>query len=100
MSKIEKINLRYIHPPKFNIDTQKSCLLWNMYVLSTMASFWVSTFHFNPYTLKNKHSDGGWKMRGYVKFRSATPLKFNMEPENGGSEDVFPFQLGDSYVPC
>ena len=54
----------------------------------------------NPYTLKNKHSDGGWKMRGYVKFRSATPLKFNMELENGGLEGVFPFQLGDSYVPC
>jgi len=54
----------------------------------------------NPYTLKNKHSDGGWKMTGYVKFRSATPLKFHMEPENGGLEDDFPFQLGDSYVPC
>ena len=25
-----------------------------------------------------------------------TPLKFNMEPENGGLEDNFPFQLGDS----
>ena len=25
-----------------------------------------------------------------------TPLKFNMEPENGGLEDDFPFQLGDS----
>ena len=23
-----------------------------------------------------------------------TPLKFNMEPENGGLEDDFPFQLG------
>ena len=25
-----------------------------------------------------------------------TPLKFNMDPENGGLEDDFPFQLGDS----
>ena len=25
-----------------------------------------------------------------------TPLKFNMEPENGGLDDDFPFQLGDS----
>ena len=25
-----------------------------------------------------------------------TPLKFNMEPENEGLEDDFPFQLGDS----
>ena len=25
-----------------------------------------------------------------------SPLKFNMEPENGGLEDDFPFQLGDS----
>ena len=26
--------------------------------------------------------------------KSLTPLKFNMEPENGGLEDDFPFQLG------
>ena len=27
---------------------------------------------------------------------SDTLLKFKMEPENGGLEDDFPFQLGDS----
>ena len=30
-----------------------------------------------------------WKFVG-----TNTPLKFNMEPENGGLEDDFPFQLG------
>ena len=28
-----------------------------------------------------------------------TPWKINMEPENDGLEDDFPFQLGDFYVP-
>ena len=32
--------------------------------------------------------------------KTVTPLKFNMELENGGLEDDFPFQLGDSWVPC
>ena len=34
--------------------------------------------------------------RHKYKKSSDTPLKFNMEPENGGLEDDFPFQLGDS----
>ena len=29
-------------------------------------------------------------------YPGVTPLKFNMEPENGGLEDDVPFQLGDS----
>ena len=29
-----------------------------------------------------------------------TPPKFNMEPQNEGLEDVFPFQMGDFQVPC
>ena len=29
-----------------------------------------------------------------------TPPKINMEPENDGLEDDFPFQLGDFWVPC
>ena len=29
-----------------------------------------------------------------------TPRKTNMEPENGGLEDDFPFQTGDFQVPC
>ena len=29
-----------------------------------------------------------------------TPRKFNMEPQNEGLEDVFPFQMGDFQVPC
>ena len=29
-----------------------------------------------------------------------TPLKINMEPENEGLEDEFPFQTGDFQVPC
>ena len=29
-----------------------------------------------------------------------TPPKINMEPENGGLEDDFPFQTGDFHVPC
>ena len=29
-----------------------------------------------------------------------TPPKSNMEPENGGLEDDFPFQTGDFQVPC
>ena len=29
-----------------------------------------------------------------------TPPKTNMEPNNGGSEDDFPFQTGDFQVPC
>ncbi len=30
----------------------------------------------------------------------ATPPKTNMEPQNGGLEDDFPFQTGDFQVPC
>ena len=30
----------------------------------------------------------------WVWKKAHTPLKFNMEPENGGLEDDFPFQLG------
>ncbi len=29
-----------------------------------------------------------------------TPLKINIEPENEGLEDDFPFQRGDSQVRC
>ena len=29
-----------------------------------------------------------------------TPPKTNMEPQNGGLEDDFPFQTGDFQVPC
>ena len=29
-----------------------------------------------------------------------TPPKTNMEPNNGGLEDDFPFQTGDFQVPC
>ena len=32
----------------------------------------------------------------YMAIYEVTPLKFNMEPENEGLEDYFPFQLGDS----
>jgi len=28
------------------------------------------------------------------KVTTITPLKFNVEPENGGLEDDFPFQVG------
>ena len=31
---------------------------------------------------------------------SLTPWKINMEPENDGLEDDFPFQLADFLVPC
>ena len=31
---------------------------------------------------------------GLRPLKKGTPLKFNMEPENGGLEDDFPFQLG------
>ena len=31
---------------------------------------------------------------------ASTPPKTNMEPENGGLEDEFPFQTGDFQVPC
>ena len=37
-----------------------------------------------------KGAERGEEMSG------GTPLKFNMESENGGLEDNFPFQLGDS----
>ena len=30
----------------------------------------------------------------------STPLKINMEPENDGLEDEFPFPGVDSQVPC
>ena len=39
-----------------------------------------------------------WKGRCVVYF--FTPLKINMEPQNEGLEDVFPFQMGDFQVPC
>ena len=38
------------------------------------------------------------KEDGYIK--PSTPPKLNMEPKNGGLEDVFPFHTGDSQVPC
>ena len=28
------------------------------------------------------------------------PPKFNMEPQNEGLEDVFPFEIGDFQLPC
>ena len=31
---------------------------------------------------------------------NGTPLKINMEPENEGLEEDFPFQTGDFQVPC
>ena len=31
---------------------------------------------------------------------NSTPPKTNMEPQNGGLEDDFPFQRGDFPVPC
>ena len=31
---------------------------------------------------------------------SLAPWKINMEPENGGLEDDFPFQIGGFWVPC
>ena len=34
------------------------------------------------------------KKKGCEKKNMDTPLKFNMEPEHGGLEDDFPFQLG------
>ena len=37
------------------------------------------------------HSGKMWQLKGMV-----TPWKINMEPENDGLEDNFPFQLGDS----
>ncbi len=33
-------------------------------------------------------------------FLVATPPKTNMEPQNEGLEDHFPFQRGDFQVPC
>ena len=30
----------------------------------------------------------------------STPPKINIEPENDGLEDDFPFELGDFQVPC
>ena len=40
-------------------------------------------------------------MRGSnVRFVPVTPPKFNMESKNEGLEDVFPFHMGDSQVPC
>ena len=32
-------------------------------------------------------------------FALSTPWKINLEHNNGGLEDDFPFQLGDFYVP-
>ena len=29
-----------------------------------------------------------------------TPWKIDMEPKHGGLEDDFPFETGDSQVPC
>ena len=33
-------------------------------------------------------------IEGMMEINPSTPLKFNMEPENGGLEDDFPFQMG------
>ena len=32
--------------------------------------------------------------------QTCTPRKVDMEPENDGVEDEFPFQLGEFLVPC
>ena len=47
----------------------------------------------------------GWERPGRVpgplgKIILVTPPKTNMEPQNEGLEDVFPFQMGDFQVPC
>ena len=42
----------------------------------------------NTYLPNLKMSKSGTLLKGH------TPLKFNMEPENGGLEDDVPFQLG------
>ena len=34
------------------------------------------------------------------KFEGGTPPKINIEPENDGLEEYFPFQTGDFQVPC
>jgi len=34
------------------------------------------------------------------EYLGGTPLKINMEPQNEGLEDVFPFQMGDFQVLC
>ena len=36
----------------------------------------------------------------YQQTLPITPWKINMEPENDGLEDDFPFQLGEFLVPC
>ena len=36
----------------------------------------------------------------YFYCLETTPLKTNMEPQNGGLEDDFPFQRGDFQVLC
>ena len=35
-----------------------------------------------------------------VSKNRGTPPKTNMEPQNEGLEDEFPFQMGDFQVPC
>ena len=38
--------------------------------------------------------------RFFVDCWGDTHPKTNMEPKNGGLEDVFPFLMGDFQVPC
>ena len=53
-------------------------------------------------------STGHWEVRwatmgkdGVFFFGGGvTPWKINMEPQNDGLEDDFPFQFGDFLVPC
>ena len=50
----------------------------------------------------SRNDANGQKHKGtlFAQKHLVTPLKINMEPENEGLEDEFPFQTGDFQVPC
>ena len=41
-----------------------------------------------------------WNLGSMARINGVTPPKTNMEPQNEGLEDAFPFQMGDFQVPC
>ena len=71
----------------------RSCFFGKEWAISRMVfpflpcvNVWFASLGFHSWIILQEHV--------------YTPRKINIEPENDGLEDVFPFQIGDVQVPC
>jgi len=65
---------------------------WGDMLVPWRVDFWkVGNFRKTPFRKRTVFAPG----KGTILNGTFTPWKMNMEPENDGLEDDFPFQLGD-----